>query len=133
MNRLEQQLQDHAGRIEAKVSPELATRLKRALARSRPEPARPGSMLPGLAVGAAMGALAVVTVWIVLQSPQRDQAPVAVTASLSPASMPGISRLGNAVDLKRAPEADLEAELTRLNADWQRIRNRVRDQIDPLL
>lgn len=133
MNRLEQQLQAHAERIEATVTPELAARLKRAVARSRPDNARPKPMLPRLATGVAMGALMVGVAWVVLQNSERDQAPVAVTASLSPASMPGLSRLGNAVELQRAPEADLEAELTRLNADWQRIQSRVRDQIDPLL
>ena len=133
MNNLEQQLQQHAGRIEAEVAPELEARLRRAVARTkhRNSAAQSPRLVPRFAAGLAAVVLAV-AVFAVLQN--RDQPdPALVVASNAEPDIPVFARLGEGVDLQRAPEAELEAELVRLNADWQRIRSRVRDQIDPLL
>lgn len=135
MNKLEQQLQSHARRIEARTTPELQARLKRAVAKAdlgaAAEPQ--GLWSPRLAGGLAFAfALAVAVIAWPRISGQSDSVVLMATANQSSPITP-VARLGNAVDLQRAPEAELQDEIQRLNADWQRIRNRVRDQIDPLL
>ena len=134
MRNLEQQLHEHASRIEAEVAPQLEARLRRAVARSKqksPAP-MPPRMVPRFAAGLAAGVVLAVAVFAVLQNRNAPEDP-AVLASNAEPRIATIARLNDAMEFQRAPEAELEAELVRLNADWQRIRSRVRDQIDPLL
>ncbi len=142
MNNVEKQLQSAAARIEASVSPELRQRLDSAIDNVAAKTT--GGRIAGrrhfefwnprLAGGFALGAAIIIAVlaWpMATDGPERVV--VLASAPVAPDYQDPVARFSQVMDVQVAPEAELENELQRLNSDWQRIRSRVRQQIDPML
>lgn len=137
MKSIDQQLHDDARRIRSRVSPQLAHRVQQALARESRSPDVPllaRQRWPRLAAGVAAG-IAVIAAVLVWNGRVQPASPGPTTPLVADSNDARQSRvyLELLAAGTPAPEAELEVELQRLSADWNRIRSGVRRQLQPLL
>lgn len=140
MKDIDQALRTAAADIDPELTPALRRRLAAALARAEQRTKRMDSKrvgrpaMPKFAFGFVLATAAVVTVLLVWPPAQRAPKPVVGVMTATTASYSGpVSRLSRVIDSQDTPEARLEEEFRRLNADWRRIQSGVRDQLQPLL
>lgn len=138
MKTIEHRLQADAARIRVQTPAAVKQRMHRALARAgrqEPAPRRASWLTPGFATAVAMSFVLAVVALVWLKQPEESAPAVPVIASGAPLDnhQDPMARITQVMAARESPEAELQAELAHLNADWQRIRTRVRDQLDPLL
>ncbi|NNC54398.1 MAG: hypothetical protein HKO07_01610 [Pseudomonadales bacterium] len=139
MKNIDRQLQADATRIEVAVPSELSQRLSNAIAGVDRNTASDGASatrrvpLWGLQLAGSAGLVVALVVWLAFATNRPDHQPVIASASPTASYQYPVTQLSQVMHQQGAPEAELHNELQRLNADWQRIQSRVRNQIDPLL
>lgn len=142
MKDLKKKLRSDARRIEVAVPPGLAERMENRIGASWHSASGAGDSLrssptllrPALGGGFALSiALLVAVLARPLFEENREAIPAVASVATANDGEARLARLSRAMENQSAPEAQLEEELQRLNADWRRIRNGVRRQVDPLL
>ena len=136
MNSIDQKLREDAQRIEASAPESLKLHLRRSVTGNYHEDSAVRSGIffqPQFVTGMAMGLMLLVAGLVWLNQANSPMSPtVAKTSGLAGFEDP-VARMAQAMNQQVTHEAVLHDELNRLNSDWQKIRTRVRDQIDPLL